>query len=191
MISLVVGHSRDPASQEALRVAKDLARRLDARLHVVHGITLRDYPIDPEAADWDEQAAWTLAKQREQVQITLAACPQAWTYDVARGDPVRLISATAEEDDALMIIVGTRGQGLGPTIERLFGYSVSHGLIRRQHRPVLIVRAPESRSPRARRAIRAVEGTRMNHGGVRGKDTPRSAVVPLSLPWHRKRVEKV
>lgn len=156
MISLVVGHSRAPASQEALRVARDLAARLDARLDVVHGVALGDYPVDPDAADWDRQAQETLAEQREQVEIALAGCPRPWSYRVARGDPVSLISSVAEESDALMIIVGTRGRGVGPTIERLCGGSVSHGLLRRQDRPVLVVRMPRSHSGRC--AARAVAG---------------------------------
>src|SRR3954453_9226679 len=105
MTSLVVGHSRDPASQEALRIARDPAGRLGARLHVVHGITLRDYPIDPDAGDWDEQAERALAEQRKQVQTALATFGHGWTYNVTRGDPVRLISETADDNDALMIIV--------------------------------------------------------------------------------------
>ena len=38
--ALVVGHSRNLAGDAALVVAADLARRLSARLHVVHGVDL-------------------------------------------------------------------------------------------------------------------------------------------------------
>ena len=139
--ALVLGHSRDAASHEALRVAADLAHRLHAHLHVVHGVDLGDYPIDPDAADWEEQAQQTLAEQQEGVHAALAEAPEGWTYHASRGDPVTLISAVAEEHNALMIIVGTRGEGFGPAVERLLGRSVSHGVIRRQHRPVLVVPA--------------------------------------------------
>ncbi len=145
MMSLVVGHSRAPASQEALHVARELASSLNARLHVVHVVTLGDYPVNPDAADWEEQAQRNLAGQNDQVRTALAGCRQQWTYSVARGDPVSVICSAAENNDAFMIIVGTRGQGVGPTIDRIIsGGSVSHGLIRRQHRPVLIVRAPRA-----------------------------------------------
>jgi nucleotide-binding universal stress UspA family protein len=157
MTSLVVGHGPDPASQEALSVARDLAGRLGARVHVVHGIGLRDYPIDPDAADWEEQGERTLAEERDQVQDALATCPPGGTYRVTRGDPVRSISAAAEENDALMIIVGTRGAGLGAAIARLLCGSVSHGLIRRQQRPVLIVQASRSRFSHAGEANGAVK----------------------------------
>jgi len=177
MTALVVGHSRDPASQEALRVARDLASRLGARLHVVHGITLGDYPIDPDAADWDEQAERTLAQQRRQVQTALATFRPGWTYRAIRGDPVRLISTAAEENDALMIIVGTRGQGFGPTIDRLIGGSVSHGLIRSQHRPVVVVRAPRTCLPGAANTSGALQPTRLRHGRICRDGTPTIAIV--------------
>src|SRR6476661_2574227 len=177
MISLVVGHSRDPASQEALRVARDLACRLGARLHIVHGITLGDYPIDQDAADWEEQAEHTLAEQQRQVQIALATFRQGWTYSASRGDPVRLISAAAEENDALMIIVGTRGQGLGPAFERLLAGSVSHGLIRRQHRPVVVVRAPRTCLPSADDTSAALRTPRLRRGLKRHNGTPKIAIV--------------
>jgi nucleotide-binding universal stress UspA family protein len=177
MTSLVVGHSRDPASQEALRVARDLACRLGARLHIVHGVTLGDYPIDPDAADWDEQAEHTLAEQQRQVQIALATFRHGWTYNASHGDPVRLISAAAEENDALMIIVGTRGQGLGPAFERLLAGSVSHGLIRRQHRPVVVVRAPRACLPSAGNTSAASRTTRLHRRITCHNGNPKIAIV--------------
>jgi nucleotide-binding universal stress UspA family protein len=140
--ALVVGHGLDPASQEALRVAVDLTQRLRAHLHVVHAVDLGDYPIDPDAADWEEQAERALAKEHDQVRTALAAAPAGWTYHASRGDPVGLLAAVADEHSALMIIVGTRGEGFVPMIERMLGRSVSHGVIHRQHRPVLVVPSP-------------------------------------------------
>lgn len=192
MTSIVVGHSRDPASQEALRVARGLAGRLDARLYVVHGITLGDYPINPDAADWQEEAQRTLAEQHQQVETALAGCPQWWTYRVSRSDPVSLISAVADENDAVILIVGTRGQGLGPSIERLFGGSVSHGLLRRQLRPVLLVRAPRSLPTSSQVASGTQVRRHMRHGLFINRDitarvattdsrgTPRLHILPGS-----------
>lgn len=54
--ALVLGHARDRASRRALEVAAELAQLLTAHLHVVHGIDLDDYPIDPDASDWKNQA---------------------------------------------------------------------------------------------------------------------------------------
>lgn len=141
--TLVLGHARDPASAHALEVAADLARRLHAHLHIVHGVDLADYPIDPDAADWEQQADRALAEQHRQVDVAMASAPNSWTYHAARGDPVSLLTVVATEHDALMIIVGTRGEGFGATLERMLGRSVSHGVIRRQHRPVLVVPPPD------------------------------------------------
>ncbi len=137
--SLVLGHSRQPAADTALHVAVDLALRLRADLHVVHGVDLFDYPIDPDAADWEQQARRVLDEQRRQVETELVDFPMRWTYQAGHGNPARLIAAVAEETDALMIIVGSHGEGAGATIERLLAGSVSRTVLRRQRRPVLIV----------------------------------------------------
>lgn len=139
--SLVVGHDRHPAADAALRVAVDLARRLRADLHVVHGVDLFDYPIDPDAADWEQQALAALAEQRRRVHAALADFPLAWTYQAGHGSPAGLLGRVAEETAALMIIVGSHGEGPGATFERLLAGSVSRTVLRRQHRPVLIVPA--------------------------------------------------
>jgi nucleotide-binding universal stress UspA family protein len=136
---LVLGHSRHPASDTALHVAVDLARRLRADLHVVHGVDLADYPVDPDAADWEEQARRTLDEQRRRVEAALADFPMRWTYQAGHGNPARLIATVAEEIDAFMIIVGSHGEGLSATFDRLLAGSVSRAVLRRQHRPVLIV----------------------------------------------------
>jgi nucleotide-binding universal stress UspA family protein len=139
---LVLGHGRYASSEAALPVAADLARRLQAQLHVVHGIDLSDYPIDPDAADWEAQAQHVLAAQQQRVADALAGTDTGWSYHAWRGDPVELLARVADETDALMIIVGSRGEGFGKVLDRIFERSVSHGLIARQHRPVLVVPQP-------------------------------------------------
>lgn len=137
---LVVGHDRSASAQRALRVAVDLARRLGgAAVHVVHGVDLDDYPIDPDAADWDEQAARTLEDQRRAVQDVAGDAPGGWSFHAGRGDPADLLVALARECDALMIVVGTRGEGVSAAFARVLDRSVSHAVIHRQHRPVLVV----------------------------------------------------
>ena len=144
--NLVVGHSRHAAADLALHLAVDLARRLRADLHVVHAVDLLDYPVDPDAADWEQQARRALAEQRRHVDAVLAGFPLSWTYQAGHGNPARLITDVAEETDALMIIVGSHGEGMGATFDRLVAGSVSRTVLRRQRRPVLIVPA-EYRPP--------------------------------------------
>jgi nucleotide-binding universal stress UspA family protein len=138
--ALVLGYDTAPASRTALLVAADLALRLPAgHLYVVHAVDLSDYPADPDLPDFDTLGAQTLAVEREHVHAALADLPVPWTYHVGHRRPVRYLCDLAEEHDALMIIVGTRGGGLGSTVARLLDGSVSHGLIRHSRRPVLVV----------------------------------------------------
>lgn len=137
--ALVVGYRPDPASRQALVVAVDLARRLDAHLHVVHVVDLSDYPIDPDAADWEDRAAETLRSEQEQVSRMLSDQTAGWTYHAAHGDPVSLLETVASEQCALMVVVGTRGETMSAHLHRLLAGSVSHGLIRGRRYPVLVV----------------------------------------------------
>jgi nucleotide-binding universal stress UspA family protein len=136
---LVVGHSRSRGSGDVLAVACDLARRLGAVVHVVHAISLDDYPVDPDADDWEAQAARALRSQRAEVEAALTGVVSGWSYHASRGDPVKLLCAVAEEQDALMIVVGTRGAGGGAALARLLNRSVSRAVIGCQRRPVLVV----------------------------------------------------
>jgi nucleotide-binding universal stress UspA family protein len=140
--SLVVGHDRMPESREALGVAIDLASRMCAHIHVVHAVDLTDYPINPDAPDWEEKAQITLAEERKAVTQLLRNHVWGWTYLVGRGDPARLLISVANELDSLMIIVGSRGEGLHLVVERLISPAVSHRLIERARRPVLVVSHP-------------------------------------------------
>jgi nucleotide-binding universal stress UspA family protein len=141
--TLVVGHRPDPAGDHALVAAADLARRLGARLHVVHVVSIEDYPIDPDAADWEEQAEQELARQHDHVVREIADRGVDWQYETRRGDPADELCRAADEHDALLIVVGTRGEGLRTVVSRLLEPSVSHAVIGHQHRPVLVVPPPD------------------------------------------------
>lgn len=145
--SLVLGFDRTPQSWYALTMATDLATRLDAHLHVVHIVDLRDYPIDPDSADWEEQGRATLAEEVEAAGVALAEWSGQWIYHQKHGDPVRALLAVAAAHDALMIIVGTHGAGMGAALQHLLGgaMSVSHGLMR-HHRPVLVIPLTETQT---------------------------------------------
>lgn len=53
-----------------------------------------------------------------------------------------MLARAADEHDALMIVVGSRGEGLRRALARLAGPSVSHGVIGHQRHPVLVVPLP-------------------------------------------------
>jgi nucleotide-binding universal stress UspA family protein len=137
--ALVVGHGRDPSSDQALRAAVDLGSRLGGRLHVVHVIDLNDYPLNVDAPDWEQRGAEAVRAEQCHVEGLLAGAPVPWTYEARHGDPATVLCAVASEHDALLIVVGSRGEGLRRSIGRLMDPSISHGVIQRQHRPVLVV----------------------------------------------------
>jgi nucleotide-binding universal stress UspA family protein len=139
---LVVGHCRARGSKDVLAVAGDLARRLGAVVEVVHAISLDDYPVDPDADNWEAQAAQVLQAQRAEVEAALTGVVPGWSYHAAHGDPVELLATIGEEHDALMIVVGARGHGPSAALARLLKRSVSRRVIGLQRRPVLVVPIP-------------------------------------------------
>jgi nucleotide-binding universal stress UspA family protein len=111
---------------------------------VVHGVDVRDYPIDSDAAVevWEGHAREALEHLHGQVREALAGHPGRWTYHAWNGDPVHLLVTVADEQDALMIVVGThRHRSLSRVVRR----SVSRGLPRAARRPVLPVSDPADR----------------------------------------------
>lgn len=139
--TLVVGHGHDPSSDHALLAAVDLGRRLGGRLHVVHVIDLHDYPINIDAPDWEQRGAEAVAAEQRHVEHLLAEAPVPWTYEARHGDPAKVLCSAADEHDALLIVVGSRGEGLRRALGRLMDPSISHAVIQRQCRPVLVVPA--------------------------------------------------
>jgi nucleotide-binding universal stress UspA family protein len=137
--ALVVGFDRSAASLAALGKAAEIGGQLGAELHVVHAIDLSDYPVDPDADDWEEQAAKSLEEESQRVSAALAGYPCGWSYVAVRAEPADALNRMAEQFDAVMIVVGVRSHGWRHLLERLAGPSVSHRLITHCHRPVLVV----------------------------------------------------
>jgi nucleotide-binding universal stress UspA family protein len=135
---LVVGYDQHPASHQAVLVAAALAQVLGATLLLVHVIDLADYPIDPEAANWETASADTLLAERRQAETLLAGTGIEWSYRIAQDDPAHALAEAAHEVDALFIVIGANGRGLA---QRLLHSSVPQALLRMQHKPVLVVPA--------------------------------------------------
>ena len=137
--ALVVGYDRAAPSMAALSKAAEIGEQLEAELHVVHAVDLADYPVDPDADDWEEQAAKSLEEDRHKVSDALADYPFGWSYLALRADPAEALNRVADQFEAVMIVVGIRSAGRLRLLERLSGPSVSHRLISHCHRPVLVV----------------------------------------------------
>jgi nucleotide-binding universal stress UspA family protein len=137
MKTIVIAYDDTEPALLALRAAAELTEALNARLIVVTVVTLDD------ASDLGDSATDFSGLSREQLEplerakAFLAAKRIDATYQPAIGDPADSIVELAEMNDADLIVVGTRDPG---AIQRLFGYSVSQGVLRRTHCNVLVVR---------------------------------------------------
>ena len=139
--SIILGHDRQPQSKAALAISMDLADRLSAHLHVVHAIDLGDAPIDPDSPDWENEIGKMLADERAEIATSLRGRSTGWSYHVGHGDPARLLASVANERNAVMIVIGSRGEGFRASVGRLGSAPVSHRLVQHANRPVLVVRS--------------------------------------------------
>lgn len=139
---LVVGYDRHPAAQSALATAAELAGRLQARLLVLHVVDLEDYPIDPDAADWETHSKRAVAAERASAEALLAGHRLPWSFQVEHGDAAQQLLELAARQDALMIVIGAARHEWG--VNLLTG-SVAKNLTRHADRPVLLVPEPDHR----------------------------------------------
>jgi nucleotide-binding universal stress UspA family protein len=128
----------------AARTAADIAQKTESELHIVHIKGLPVY-IDPgsEVPRVAHGAAEETVRREaqglldDQVQQIEAAGGKAAQTHVRLGRPVEEIVVLADEIDAGLVVVGSRGLG---GIRRLLLGSVSDGVVRHAHCPVLVVR---------------------------------------------------
>lgn len=122
----------------AARAAADLSERTGARLHAVHArLDTRDR----------EEAQDLLEAGTE--EIATAGGTVAGAH-LRQGRPAEAIVDLAEELEADLVVVGSRGLG---TAERLITGSVSEGVVHLARRPVLIARGGEGAWPPGRVVI--------------------------------------
>lgn len=136
MKTIVLGYDKTEAADRALERTVALAKAFGSRVVVTsvapvlvpagRGIG----PIDP--ADSPDLHAEELAHARQKLE----AAGLTATYVNALGDPAGTIVEVADQEDADLIVVGTREPGL---LDRLIGGSVSAAVSRQAHRDVLIV----------------------------------------------------
>ena len=128
----------------AARTAGDIAAKTESELHVVHATGVPVY-IDPgsevprvahRAAEETvmREAQGVLDAQAEQIE---AAGGKVTRAHARLGRPVEEIVILADEIDAGLVMMGSRG--LGRIQRRLVG-SVSEGVVRHVHCPVMVVR---------------------------------------------------
>lgn len=128
----------------AARTAVDLADKTQSELHVVFVHHPRQVPYayderypEPEAPGGEDRTL--LERQVRNVEEAGGTVAGA---HLKKGDPDNEIVAAAEELDAGLIVMGSRGHG---GIRRALMGSVSDSVVRHAHCPVLVMRAEDER----------------------------------------------
>ncbi|MGH0030275.1 MAG: universal stress protein [Myxococcota bacterium] len=145
---IVVPYDFSAHSRAALATASDLARRLGAKLHLVHVILQPSFsyghggygaaaaPPPPVMPELREQAEASLRDVAAGVAGPLAAEPHV----LEGGDVTETLLLAAEKLGADLIVMGTHGR---TGLAHVFLGSVTERMLRRAPCPVLGVQAPE------------------------------------------------
>jgi nucleotide-binding universal stress UspA family protein len=91
------------------------------------------YAMPEDGTTWQELASDTAQGAADEAGVH----PTRVVGDV--GDPVRAVLDAAEDHGADVIVVGSHDKGW---LDRLLTGSVSEGIVRGAHRPVLVVKSP-------------------------------------------------
>lgn len=138
---IVVGVDGSEASGRALSYAAGLASRSRTELVVLH-VRRRPMPSTIPIVDQDPFAlADELEAQvRRLAEEVVEGCDVRWRFVARDGDPAEELHLTARSLRASMLVVSTRGSGVGARLHRIAEGSVSSWLLRHEETPLLIVR---------------------------------------------------
>jgi nucleotide-binding universal stress UspA family protein len=143
MKEILIATDGSPSAQEAVEVGLELAKEQGAHvtlLHVAEPEEVRggrggSHPLThTEEIDESETALKAAADAAEEGGVS-------YTLERVAGDTVESIVAVADEKKADLIVLGSRGRG--SVTSALLG-SVSHAVLRRASRPVLVVKATKA-----------------------------------------------
>ena len=125
-----------PSADEAWRCAVDLARSLDADLHLVH-VAMPMPGGAPPKVDQDYENAVALAQRRLEERAASATLGSRVKTVLRRGEPVQVLAAMARDENIDLVIVGTHQRRRAGDI--LVG-SVAERLIRLAPCTVVVVK---------------------------------------------------
>lgn len=141
MKNIAVGIDFSDLAEPVLKRAAELAKALDAHLHLVHiyapepdfvGYAEYAYPGEDER---DEELREEKKKIREWIDELKKGGIEASGY-MREGDTVHGLLEFAEKRGARMLVIGTHGRGF---VERMLLGSVAEGIIRHATLPVVVV----------------------------------------------------
>jgi nucleotide-binding universal stress UspA family protein len=142
--TIVVAVDFSESSGAALDYAIDLAKTLDARLHLVHAyeaplLEMAPYDFAFPQSVWDDvkkAAGEQLAKWRDRVSAAGVGVQTHLTHAL----PSDAITRVAEEVSADLIVIGTRGH---TGLKHVLLGSVAERTVRTARCPVLTVKRPD------------------------------------------------
>jgi nucleotide-binding universal stress UspA family protein len=145
--SIVCGLDGSPESENALRAAAKLRRALDLRLVLVHvkahdalvGVSPGTGPPALDYSELNERSRRAAAEVIRRV-VDRTGVPIEAEERVEVGEASRVIDATAKDEDAALMVVGTHARG---ALQSAALGSVSSRLAASASRPVLLVRADD------------------------------------------------
>jgi nucleotide-binding universal stress UspA family protein len=143
--SIICGVDGSPDSQAALEVAARLADRLGSTLILTHVAEPEYVPYAAAYPFGGTSGPIAVAKEVESEEEAAARLLELLAVDagladaekrVAIGHPAERLAELADEEDAELIVIGSRGQG---ALKSAFLGSVSYNLVGIARCPVLIV----------------------------------------------------
>jgi nucleotide-binding universal stress UspA family protein len=133
---IVVGYDGSEHAKEALRVAVEIGKTYGEKVVIAFGYELN--PVAGELHDY-HAALKDLATKRLTEATALAAADADIEAVIVEKAPATGLVELADERDARVIVVGTRGES--PIRGALLG-STAHKLLHLSDRPVLVVPSP-------------------------------------------------
>lgn len=138
-MALVVGYDAHPASRAALSFAADLAGALNVPVHVVHVIGCDVGSLTGASAGSPNATEQHFDAERQHIGDALDSAGVQWGYHLVPGDPVDALLEAADEHAASMLVIGRPEQGIGAAVGHFVTGAVARNLLRRSHRPVVVV----------------------------------------------------
>jgi nucleotide-binding universal stress UspA family protein len=138
---LVCAVDDSPAAGEAVRVARHLSDQLGTDLLLAHAVASAPVPSASAVPGGQAELVRGERKRAEEL-LAVLAFEHGFGTDVERrvafGSEADAIAQLADEEDAALIVIGTRGRG---ALRAALGGSVSLGLVSASPVPVLVVPA--------------------------------------------------
>jgi nucleotide-binding universal stress UspA family protein len=134
---IVVGYDGSACAKAALRVAVEVGRAYGEPVTIAFGFDVS--PVGGELHDYHEALRELATKRLEEARALVGDDAGQVDAVIVEEEPAQALVQLADERDARVIVVGTRGER--PLQGALLG-STPHKLLHLSDRPVLVVPAP-------------------------------------------------